>query len=138
MNAVTAETPIRGVPAADVWAAVEDVPSHAEHVLAVSTTPEGDQRWNVLLNGSQVDWVQRNSPVTAGRLSFEQVSGDLAALRGTWELREDDTLSLSVEFHLGIDGLAPLLDPIWTQSFQAHADALVRAVARAVAESGAA
>ena len=129
MNTVVAETPISGVPEDRVWAAVRNVPALADHVLEVTTTPEGDERWSALLNGSQVDWVQRWSPVADGRSSFEQVTGDLAELRGTWTVAE--TLSLRIEFHLGIDGLAPLLDPIWTQSFQAHADALVRAVAAA-------
>jgi len=102
----------------------------AEHVLAVAATPDGDQRWSVLLNGSKVDWVQRNRRTGERELAFEQVSGDLAELCGRWTL-EPGQLCVTIEFHLGVDGLAPLLDPIWTQSFQAHADALVRAVAGA-------
>ncbi|MEU5693412.1 SRPBCC family protein [Actinosynnema sp. NPDC020468] len=135
-NTVVARTPLDGVPEQRVWAAVRSVAEHAGHVLAVSATPEGDERWSVLLNGSRVDWVQRNHPVAGGRMRFDQVSGDLAELGGTWSVA-DGVLGLDVEFHLGVDGLAPLLDPIWAQSFQAHADALVRAVAAASREGDA-
>jgi hypothetical protein len=132
MCVVIAETPMPEVPARRVWGVLggDGLPSLAEHVLDVRTTPQGDQQWSVLLNGSQVDWVQRTVQAGAHELAFELLSGDLAELRGRWTL-SPGRLRLTMQFHLGIDGLAPLFDPIWTQSLQAHADALVRAVAGA-------
>jgi ribosome-associated toxin RatA of RatAB toxin-antitoxin module len=136
MPTVNASTKIVGARIERVWHVVSDVeryPSMAGHVLEVS--PDGGRhRWVVLLNGSRVYWVQRDLPSPPWRLEFEQVTGDLDRLRGCWTLEQrgaDVLLSLEIHFHLGIDGLAPLLDPIWTQSFQAHADALARAVAAA-------
>jgi hypothetical protein len=128
---VAARTPFGGTSGRPVWDVLDGgaLPSIADHVLAVTDTPDG-QHWSVLLNGSRVDWIQQSVRTGERELSFEQVTGDLAQLHGNWTLH-DGHLSLTIRFHLGVDGLAPLLDPIWTQSFQAHADALVRAVAEA-------
>jgi ribosome-associated toxin RatA of RatAB toxin-antitoxin module len=136
MPTVTAQTEIAAARIERVWDIVSDVeryPSLAAHVLEVS--PDGaHHRWAVLLNGSRVGWVQRDCPSPPRQLRFEQVTGDLDQLRGRWALEQRGTsvrLCLRICAHLGVDGLAPLLDPIWAQSFQAHADALVRAIAAA-------
>jgi hypothetical protein len=133
MCVVVAETPFAGEPGRPAWDVLrgDRLPEVADHVLAVTDTPAG-QHWSVLLNGSKVDWVQRTTAADERELAFEQVNGDFAELIGTWSL-DNGKLTLTIRFHLGVDGLAPLLDPIWTQSFQAHADALVRAVAEEMA-----
>lgn len=126
---VAASAPAPGLDARRAWdlLADGDLPRLCDQVLEV--TPEGDgQRWRVLLNGSEVRWRQVERARTAERLEFEQTEGDLAVFAGTWALR-DGRLSLELLFHLGVDGLAPLLDPIWGQSLKAFADALVHAVA---------
>jgi Polyketide cyclase / dehydrase and lipid transport len=113
------------------WAA------RADHVVAVTPTPPGAARWEVLLNGSRCSWTQTERADGPDRWVFEQGAGDLEQLAGVWVLEPADggtrvTLQLAVT--LGVDGLAPLLDPIWTQSLQAHADALVAALAAASLE----
>jgi hypothetical protein len=128
MCVVRSRATVPGITAERVRAVLADGTALAEacdQVVEVSGTPQEDQRWRVLLNGSEVTWVQRAGTA----LDFTQVEGDLAELRGAWAV-EPDRLGLMIEFHLGIDGLAPLLDPIWTQSFQAFADALVVSVAQ--------
>jgi ribosome-associated toxin RatA of RatAB toxin-antitoxin module len=136
MFTVNASADVVGARVEQVWDVVADVeryPSLADHVLEVS--PDGPHhRWSVLLNGSRVAWVQRERPVPPRRLDFEQVSGDFEELRGRWTVQPRDGatgLQLQLQVHLGVDGLAALLDPIWAQSFQAHADAVVHAVATA-------
>jgi ribosome-associated toxin RatA of RatAB toxin-antitoxin module len=130
----TAEIP--GVDLARVWDVVRDsaaYPRIVDHVLAVTGCGDGTAEWCVLLNGGRVTWIQREHADPPGSLAFEQTRGDFDALRGRWTLRSQGSgveVSLRVEFHLGVDGLAALLDPIWAQSFQTHADALVDAVAR--------
>jgi hypothetical protein len=84
----------------------------------------------VLLNGSEVHWRLVETGSGPARLEYTQTDGDLASLECAWSA-EDGGLVLDLRFHLGIDGLAPLLDPIWGQSLHAFADALVRAVAAA-------
>lgn len=137
MPAVTATAPVPGATRDQVWPVVADPERYrpfAEHVLSVEA--DGDrQRWAVLLNGSRVEWVQQEAAAAPERLEFHQLSGDLDQLLGSWSLHETAAgvqVELTLQFHLGIDGLAPLLDPIWAQSFQAHANALVRAVGQAV------
>lgn len=136
MPTVNALAELRGARLERVWEVVSDVeryPDLAGHVLEVSPC-DGGHRWVVLLNGSRVEWVQRDRPTAPLSLEFEQVTGDLDALRGRWTLDRSAsgvTVRLRIDFHLGVDGLAHLLDPIWAQSFQAHADALTRAVASA-------
>ena len=106
----------------------------APHVRAVDRPSAGRTAWDVLLNGSRCRWVQRESAQRPGLTRFEKVHGDVVKLHGNWSVRETPAgivIALDLEFDLGVDGLAPLLNPIWTQSFQAHADALVRAVAAA-------
>lgn len=136
MPTVAARTEIAGARIERVWEIVSDTaryPRLVGHVLAV-TPDDAYHRWAVLLNGSRVDWVQRDRLTPPRRLDFEQVSGDLDVLRGKWALAQRGAsvaLRLLIHFSLGVDGLAPLLDPVWAQAFQVHADALVRAVAAA-------
>jgi hypothetical protein len=138
MPEVMASTDIADVTPDRVWRLVEDGPGMvglADRVLRVSTVDSTETAWTALLNGAEVDWVQRDSADPPHRLDFVQVRGDLADLRGRWTIRPTDgggvRLELWLAFHLGIDGLAPLFDPIWARAFQAHAEHLVRSVARA-------
>ncbi|WP_432089517.1 MULTISPECIES: type II toxin-antitoxin system RatA family toxin [unclassified Streptomyces] len=139
MPEIQAETLIEGRTPDEVWALVEHserIASRAGHVVAVSPRPEQDEtfrlnEWKVLLNGSEVTWVQREAAGPGLRLRFEQTEGDLEELSGEWTVTAAPTgtrVRLVLGFELGIDGLAPLLEPIWSQSFQAHADALLRSL----------
>jgi ribosome-associated toxin RatA of RatAB toxin-antitoxin module len=141
MPAVAATVDIPAAPIDRVWDVVYDCeryPALAEHVLEVSRRDDGHVEWLALLNGSRVGWVQQDSAQPPQVLAFEQVDGDLDQLRGRWTLLPQPSgvrLRLDIEFHLGVDGLAALLDPMWAQSFHAHAEALTRAVARACARA---
>ncbi|MGW1812903.1 type II toxin-antitoxin system RatA family toxin [Streptomyces sp. NPDC002125] len=145
MPEIQAETLIEGRTPDEVWAWVKDssrIASHARHVVAVSPVPEPGRdfrvhEWTVLLNGSEVTWRQREAAGPGLRLCFEQTAGDLERLSGAWSLDAAGSgtrVSLSVDFELGVDGLAPLLDPIWSQSFRAHADELLRTLTACAAE----
>ncbi|MFI9162064.1 type II toxin-antitoxin system RatA family toxin [Kitasatospora aureofaciens] len=123
----------------ELWAVVKDSPAfapRAPHVIGVRVLDSANREsrsteWTVLLNGSEVTWVQNESTRPGLRLCFEQTAGDLERLAGEWSVVETSAgaqVGLSVSFELGIDGLAPLLNPIWAQSLQAHAEALLRVV----------
>ncbi|MGW7051075.1 type II toxin-antitoxin system RatA family toxin [Streptomyces sp. NPDC054887] len=140
MPEIQAQTLVGGRTPDEVWALVKDsgeVASRTEHVVAVAPRSEQDKtfrfnEWKVRLNGSEVTWVQREATGPGLRLRFEQTTGDLEELSGEWAVTAapgGTRVALSIRFELGIDGLAPLLEPIWSQSFQAHADALLRSVA---------
>ncbi|MEU1122631.1 SRPBCC family protein [Streptomyces sp. NPDC005899] len=145
MPEVQAETLIEGHTPEEVWDWVKDserLASRARHVVAVSPVSDPGRtfrvnEWTVLLNGSEVTWRQREAAGPGLRLGFEQTAGDLEKLSGEWALAAAGTgtrVSLSLTYELGVDGLAPLLDPIWSQSFRAHADELLRALASCAAQ----
>ncbi|MBB1257674.1 type II toxin-antitoxin system RatA family toxin [Streptomyces alkaliterrae] len=145
MPEIRAETLVGGMTPETVWPLVKDsagIASPAAHVVSVRALSEQDRtfrlnEWKVLLNGSEVTWTQREAAGPGLRLRFEQTTGDLERLSGEWAVSaaHDGTLvRLTLAYELGVDGLAPLLEPIWTQSFQAHADALTRAVSARAAE----
>ena len=134
MVTVTSSVDLVAVTPQAVWSVVSDsagMVRRAAHVHSV--VMDGDvARWTVSLNGSRIQWEQREHAEPPHCLTFEQVTGDLDELRGTWTVRALETgvrVRLEIAFHLGVDGLAPLLDPIWAQSFHFHADALVQGVA---------
>ncbi|MEV4530661.1 SRPBCC family protein [Streptosporangium sp. NPDC049304] len=124
-------------PAAELHQIVREgtgLPALAPHVLEVEPQSDGTARWSVLLNGSRVGWTQREATVSGQRLVFAQTQGDFDSLVVTWTFAPDcagTRVGLSIAFHLGIDGLAPLLDPIWAQSLRAHANLLLSALASA-------
>ncbi|WP_338898166.1 SRPBCC family protein [Streptomyces sp. TG1A-60] len=139
MPEIQADTLIEGRTPEEVWARVKDsalVASRARHVVAVRPVSDPDRtfrihEWTVLLNGSEVTWRQREAAGPGLRLCFEQTAGDLERLSGEWSLTTAGAgtrVSFVLAYELGVDGLAPLLDPIWSQSFQAHADELLRAL----------
>ncbi len=139
MPEIQADTLIEGRTPDELWAIVKDsslVASRARHVVAVQPRSDQDKtfrihEWTVLLNGSEVTWRQREAAGPGLRLRFEQTVGDLEKLSGEWSLTAAGTgtrISLALDYELGVDGLAPLLEPIWSQSFQAHADELLRAL----------
>ncbi len=132
MPTITARTHLLR-PAPRVWADVRDLSAlarRAPHVVAV--TPTGaTTRWTVLLNGSEMTWEQSEVEGPGHVLRFEQVTGELESMSGTWEVSETEggvQVGLSIDFELGVDGLAPLLEPMWIQSLHAHAEALLRGV----------
>ncbi|MDM4721528.1 SRPBCC family protein [Micromonospora sp. WMMA1363] len=132
MPTITAETHVAR-PAAQVWAAVRSaatLASQAPHVVDVRADG-ASTHWTVLLNGSEVAWEQRDDVGPGTVLRFTQITGDLEEMSGSWEVAEaagGARVRLTIVFELGVDGLAPLLEPIWAQSLQAHAEALLRVV----------
>ncbi|MGL4175033.1 MAG: type II toxin-antitoxin system RatA family toxin [Dermatophilaceae bacterium] len=132
MPTVAAQTDVARS-AEQVWASVRSAPAlavQAPHVVHV--TAHGDtSHWTVLLNGSEVTWTQRDHAGTDTVLRFEQTGGDFEAMSGQWEVADivdGCRIRLTIDFDLGVDGLAPLLEPMWAQSLRAHAEALLRVV----------
>lgn len=132
MPTITAQTHVAR-PAAQAWAAVRSAATlarRAPHVVDVQVNG-ATTRWTVLLNGSEVSWEQRDTVGPDTVLRFAQTTGDLEAMSGTWEVAataDGARVRLTIDFELGVDGLAPLLEPMWAQSLQAHANALLRVV----------
>lgn len=130
---VSAQQVVPGLDPSRVWSTLstgQDLPAYASHLISVVTIGEDIQRWSAQLNGSAVGWTQRHTFTGLNEMRFEQLAGDFAEFGGRWTVVAD-TLSLQVQFDLGVDGLAPLLNPIWIQAVEVHCTELVGAVARA-------
>ncbi len=119
--AVTAAVP--GAPADEVFAAVADFASYAEHtdtVREVVVTPLTDggveSAWEVNFRNGVLAWTERDV-VDPGRrrIDFEQVDGDFVLFTGTWAVEPDgdgSVVRFTASFDLGMPSLAPMIDPI--------------------------
>lgn len=76
--------------------------------------------WLVRFRKGQLKWTERDllDPV-ARRIEFDQVTGDFAVMRGSWQVEEDGLgdgagvlVRFDAEFDLGIPTLADILDPV--------------------------
>jgi len=122
---VVEETLVIEAHADDAWTAVTDVESYPEAMKNVQSVnvvqKESDTArrtaWSVLLRGSVLQWVQREQLDPARRVvTFQQESGDMETYTGHWTVvpLDDDrcSVTLYVEFEIGIPLMADMLNPI--------------------------
>jgi uncharacterized membrane protein len=123
-----------------IWALLKEFhryPDFAEHVVSVSIVKNEhnykESDWIVLLNGNQLSWSERDY-IDEGnrRISFEQISGDIAVWRGTLSLTNgpDCRATYVIEFDLGIPALADLLNPLGVRAVKTNCEQFLDAVAR--------
>lgn len=121
----------------DVWHALASpaaLSACARHVRSYRPGPDGDE-WTVMLSGGAVSWRQRERPRNGDLQTFVMVDGDLEGFEGGWRVTTTGDavlVSLTLEFWLGVDGLAPLLNPVWVAQMQAHVDGMAEALATTV------
>ncbi|MDT0436578.1 MULTISPECIES: type II toxin-antitoxin system RatA family toxin [Streptomyces] len=129
------------VPPDTAWAAVVDVeryPDCMESVDSVVVTERPDDRhrttaWSVRLGGSLLHWTEAEViDHAARRFSFEQVSGDLGRFVGHWAVRAEpdggSTVSLHVDFDIGIPLLAEMLNPVAADALRENAAQMLAAL----------
>lgn len=83
----------------------------------------GTSEWTVLLNGSELNWVERDVFTDLKRVGFELVEGDVEVWRGYWLIGGDfpeHEVVLYVEFDIGIPSLAGVLHPIGARAIRAN------------------
>jgi ribosome-associated toxin RatA of RatAB toxin-antitoxin module len=89
--------------------------------------------WRVLLNGSELTWVEADQFVDRKEITFYQTEGDLEVWEGTWRLRTEGRaviVDLTVLFDLGIPSLAHILDPIGIRAIKANSRQMLEAINR--------
>jgi ribosome-associated toxin RatA of RatAB toxin-antitoxin module len=131
------------VPPAEAWAAVVDVeryPDCMDNVDAVTVTAQADAThrttaWSVRLKGSVLRWTEDEViDHDARRFDFRQVSGDLGEFVGHWGVRPagggHSTVSLHVEFDIGIPLLAEMLNPVAADALRENAAQMLTALER--------
>ncbi|MFJ2775168.1 type II toxin-antitoxin system RatA family toxin [Kitasatospora sp. NPDC087315] len=140
MPRVEVDLPIE-VPPDTAWAAVVDVESYPdcmESVDSVVVTDRTDDRhrttaWSVRLKGSVLHWTEAEViDPEARRFSFHQVSGDLGHFAGHWAVRPapggGSTVSLHVDFDIGIPLLAAMLNPVAADALRENAAQMLAAL----------
>jgi uncharacterized membrane protein len=89
--------------------------------------------WRVLLNGSELTWVEWDQFVDRQEIAFHQIEGDLEIWEGCWRLRAERravVVDLTVSFDLGIPSLAHILDPIGIRAITANSRQMLEAINR--------
>ncbi|MFI9271284.1 type II toxin-antitoxin system RatA family toxin [Kitasatospora sp. NPDC052896] len=122
------------------WAAVVDVESYPECMESVDSVVLTEQidelrrttAWSVRLKGSVLRWSEAEvlDPV-ARRFDFRQVSGDLGEFVGHWAVSPapgGSTVSLHVEFDIGIPLLAEMLNPVAADALRENAAQMLSAL----------
>jgi len=122
----------------DAWAAVTDVESYPEAMDIVQSvkivqddgTGPRHAAWSVMLRGSVLQWVEREELDQERRVvTFEQVSGDMESFSGHWKVVPLDdrrsSVTLYVDFEIGIPLLADMLNPIASTALRESAHAML-------------
>jgi ribosome-associated toxin RatA of RatAB toxin-antitoxin module len=139
------------VPPDTAWAAVVDVESYPdcmESVDSVVVTQQTDDlhrttAWSVRLKGSLLHWTEAEVIDPEGRrFSFDQVSGDLGRFVGHWAVRPapdgGSTVSLHVDFDIGIPLLAEMLNPVAADALRENAAQMLAALEQRLLDAGSA
>jgi uncharacterized membrane protein len=97
-----------------------------------------DSSWKVLLNGSELCWVERDEFIDRQAIRFHQLEGDLEVWEGQWSLAKEGNhvaVDLIVEFDLGIPSLAHILDPIGIRAIKANSQQMLNAIKASSSEA---
>jgi uncharacterized membrane protein len=87
--------------------------------------------WKVLLNGSELTWDEEDIFEPYQRIIFHQLEGDLEVYKGEWQLEKegnDVTVTLIIEFDLGIPSLADMLNPIGIKAIKSNSRQMLEAI----------
>ncbi|MEU9129336.1 SRPBCC family protein [Kitasatospora sp. NPDC048540] len=131
------------VPPDAAWAAVVDVESYPHCMdsvesVVVTEQPDGHHRttaWAVRLEDSVLRWTEadRLDP-SARRFDFHQLTGDLGEFVGHWAVAAapggGSTVSLHVDFDIGIPLLADMLNPVASRALEENAAQMLAALER--------
>ena len=121
-----------------VWqvvSAFDQYPKTMESVVSVEFKERDDQsaltEWTVLLNDSEMSWIERDVFHKPNRIDFESIDGDVEVFRGQWLLERTNngvSVAFEVEFDLGIPSLAEVLDPIGSEALESNASSMLDAI----------
>lgn len=110
-------------------------PKSMENVIDVQYLDENENltSWKVLLNGSELTWVEKDIFLPYEKIKFEQVEGDLEVYKGEWrikynELKSEATVILIIEFDLGIPSLEEILNPIGIEAIKTNSYHMLNAI----------
>ena len=142
---VVEEVPVITARAADAWAAVTDVEVYPETMgnvreVRIVEHLDADRRraeWTVLLRGSVLKWTEVEVLDHDRRVvTFQQESGDMETFSGYWSVNPIDeqtcSVTLYVDFEIGIPLLADMLNPIAATALRESALTMLNGLERRV------
>lgn len=130
-------------PAERVWEAVRDIESYPEsmenvrsvRIIDAPSAAEQRSAWSIILKGSVLEWEEHDA-IDSQKMSmhFHQLSGDLSAFDGHWQVSHRGTglatAQFSVSFEIGIPLLAEMLNPVATRSLRENCIEMLKGVER--------
>lgn len=87
-------------------------PAVASDILSVEDAGDGLRKWVLKFRGGTAEWVQRNS-VSAGRIEFEQVTGDFQHFGGAWsgtDLEDGCEVTFEIGYRTSVPHLAGAIE----------------------------
>jgi ribosome-associated toxin RatA of RatAB toxin-antitoxin module len=130
MPLVQTNVQIVGVPRQVIWDTLIDFeayPSFMDDVVSVEyirrDSSSAESAWSVLLNGSELRWIERDDFRRLERIDFVQIEGDIEIWQGFWEIcdaADGFDVRLQVEFDIGIPSLSDILNPIGARAIKAN------------------
>ncbi len=131
---------IRAKPEAvyQVLSDMESFPRFMENVVSVQVVRRDgnstDSQWHVTLQGAPFRWLERDTFLPdEGRITYQQISGDLKRFEGEWRIVEADggtSVTLTTDFEFGMPMIANLLNPVAKLILRRNAEAMLAALDR--------
>jgi len=90
-----------------------------------------DSEWRVLLNGSELSWIERDDVIPNRKIVFNQIEGDLENWEGYYEIVQEECgvwVTLVVYFDLGIPSLEEILNPIGINAIRSNSLQILNAI----------
>jgi len=136
LPSVIIEKFMKGAGAAEIWRIARkltDYPKFMNQVISVVATnpPAGESRtsWTVLFNGNELRWTETDKyDEAAMRVEFDQIDGDLAEWRGSFQAVDHAGGTLAryvIEFDLGVPALAHVLHPLGERAIRANCEQML-------------
>ncbi len=119
-----------------VLADMSQFPAFMKNVEAVTVSERGEgythSVWRTKLQGATFQWTERDEFYPSdGRITYQQIQGDLKKFEGCWQLRAIDSgteVTLETDFEFGMPMLAGLLNPVAKLAIRENAKSMVRAI----------
>ena len=139
MPVVETTMEIKEIDIETLWNNISDFeryPHFMDDVLEVTCRPDETgtvSSWKVLLNGSELNWVEKDHFYPYEKIVFEQIEGDIDLYKGAWEIDYTEAektarVTLTIEFDLGIPSLADMLNPMGVKAIKANSYKMLDAI----------
>lgn len=123
-----------------IWNIVSDMPSYPNfmpNLVSVEVVEKESEavtstKWVAKVDGRVLTWVEKDFfDRDKYRIEYHQVSGDLKKFQGYWQLENTEdgvSITLTVDFDLGIPMLDMLLNPILKKKVRENSEGMLSSI----------